>query len=449
MSLLFGLALAGRPIQVELVASGLEGTPVLGGQVLSDDGQGADHVAGDGVYTAVLSGALGPQQELMVGDEVLGTVLLEPPSGDQDPDLRLSWDGRELSQSFDAGAAAQQQVPNESPAQARRSTRGLLPAVLLFSLALGLVVFAWRRRERRVAFALVPVLVLLGLAELGVRLFAERPSFAAGGPLGWTARPDLDELEVPTADGHFLVSTNEDGLRTELSRERSERDRWVTFGDSTVFGWGVASTDSPAGTLERLVPELEVLNAGQPGYSSEQARRLADGVIPAYRPDRVIWFHPWHDVIAGTPDRDLLPADLSLLDRLLATSALWQTMRQPDAGNSPLFAFEPDYGGTDERVPAEHREDNLRRLDAARRAVDAELVVALLPVAGGGHGHRGLAAELKATCEELGVGFVNLNAEASPAPWEDITVVGDPGHLDAEGNRLYMLRLLEALGESP
>ncbi len=323
---------------------------------------------------------------------------------------------------------------------------------MLLELLLGLAVLVFvaavasrRDLRKRALFAVLPVLLLLGAAELGARWVGDPGGLRPGGPLGWTARPGLTGLEVAAGSRHFEVSTNPDGLRTGLSRDRSATPRWVIFGDSTVFGWGVAVEDAPAGTLERLVGDTEVLNAGQPGYSSEQARRLAEQVIPAYRPDRVLWFHPWHDLAPATPDRDLLPPERGPLGALLARSALLQRLRGvPGRTDNELFVFEPDRGGQGERVPAEHRRDNLERLARACRDIEAELVLVLLPVNGGGRSG-GLDEELEQAAADLGAVFVDLNAQPSPRPWLEITVEGDPGHLNAAGNSLYMQRLLQAL----
>jgi hypothetical protein len=325
---------------------------------------------------------------------------------------------------------------------------------MLLELILGLAVLVFlaavasrRDLRKKAAFAALPLLALLGLGELGTRATAPESGLQAGGPLGWTARPHLEGLLVARGQGSFEVSTNADGLRTELARERGDRARWVTFGDSTVFGWGVAAEHSPAGTLEALVPGVEVLNAGQPGYSSEQARRLAERVLPAYRPDRVIWFHPWHDVAGGTPDRELLPAEPGPLGRLLRRSALLGRLRPATPAGNELFVFEADRSGDSQRVPEAHRRDNLDRLGRACAQIDAELVLVLLPVDGGGRSG-GLSQELTQAAERLGAVFVDLNAAPSPRPWLEITVEGDPGHLDAEGNRIYMQELLRALDAS-
>ncbi|MCP4809926.1 MAG: SGNH/GDSL hydrolase family protein [Proteobacteria bacterium] len=279
---------------------------------------------------------------------------------------------------------------------------------------------------------------MLVSVEGGARLFLEPPSLAAGGPLGWTARPDLVEHEVLAGVVPFSVSTNEHGLRTDLTPARGETERWVTFGDSTVFGWGLAPEDTPAGVLEELVPGVEVLNAGQPGYSSEQSRRLAELVVPAYQPDRVIWFHSWHDVRPAVPDRDHLPDRPVLLQQLLGWSAVWQHLTRPPSRDNPIFAFKAEDSAQAERVPQAHREDNLARLVEA--CGDVEMVIVLMPDEG--LGATPLADEL-AVVE--GARFIDLSRVEVPLTRDRITLPRDPTHLNARGNRLYMELLVAEL----
>ena len=56
------------------------------------------------------------------------------------------------------------------------------------------------------------------------------------------------------------------------------------LGDSTVFGWGVDDGQTVADGLAAALPGVEVLNAGQPGYSTVQAARLLE-VVAAWRPE--------------------------------------------------------------------------------------------------------------------------------------------------------------------
>ncbi len=61
---------------------------------------------------------------------------------------------------------------------------------------------------KRLCFALIPMLVMVGLAEVGVRsLGLSSDAYRSGGSLGWTARPNLmgnDQRLAEMSDREFL-----------------------------------------------------------------------------------------------------------------------------------------------------------------------------------------------------------------------------------------------------
>lgn len=313
---------------------------------------------------------------------------------------------------------------------------------------------------RRVGFALIPVLVLLVLLELAARALHQPPAYEAGGPLGWTMQPNLQDMvvEVEPPRESFAVSTNGDGLRSAYARpRRSETQRLVTLGDSTIFGWGLPPTEAPAAILEQLLTERrggdwQVVNAGQPGYSSEQMRRLADALLPAWAPDGVVWFHPWHDVVSAPPDRTLLPPESQHRRRHHSALVQWlqDRRRYPGPSSNPLFPLPHHrWSPLSVRVPSAHRADNLQRLVGAADAVGAWVMIVLLP------NNRTLfdpnraplARDLEARSQSLGVTYLDLSQVPEDARLEALTIPGDDGHFNAEGNRLYMERVLAAVPE--
>ena len=153
---------------------------------------------------------------------------------------------------------------------------------------------------------------VLGLVEGGLRLAGlPEPGLYAGDPAwAWTLRPGLD-LEVPGPEGDFPLRTDARGLRGPAPPAAGP---WtLALGCSTTFGWGLAAEAAWPARLGEALGEV-VVNAGQPGWSTEQARRALPELLaglgaspprrivaawivrdawPAPRPDRAATPTPW------------------------------------------------------------------------------------------------------------------------------------------------------------
>lgn len=324
---------------------------------------------------------------------------------------------------------------------------------------------------RKLLMAALPVLMLLAGAELAVRLGFGGLHLVAGGPLGWTVLP---ELEGATVGGFgdtdaFVVSTNADGLRTPLGRDRSPGQvRVMMLGESRVFGWGVADEETLPARLDTLLGDgVEVINAGQPGYSSWQMARLAEAALPAYRPDLVLWVQPWNDFEpASAPDQALLPVhEATLASRpLWSRSHLLLLLRQPPAARqarpteNPLFALETyeDGAGDLVRVNRAERSDVLTGLQALVRAHDATLAVVLI-ARGANTPEEGdpllqRFASVSADASAMGLPVVDLTQELLGRAPEDVGLRGDIGHFTADATTRLAVRLgvqLRELGFVP
>jgi len=203
-------------------------------------------------------------------------------------------------------------------------------------------------------FAVVVLVLLVAAAELGARiLVALLPSLLPPPPtrfdivndlesdktgdcfvrdptLFWRLRPNLEACEWRTSTGVVeTVRTNEHGLRrTGQSYTKTKPPgalRILLVGDSVTYGLWVREGETFGERLrallaERMAPrEVEVINAGVPGYSSWQGlayfRRAGVAFEPDYAtvcfgyndqnpsevPDRVLAEDPaYRDVLAGT-----------------------------------------------------------------------------------------------------------------------------------------------------
>ncbi len=226
------------------------------------------------------------------------------------------------------------------------------------------------RRWRKLAFAAIPLLVLLVVGELLARSFRESRTFsplaagsyrdqridlirrgypAAHDPLlGYVPRPGF-----ASADNRWgaMVSIDADGLRTNGPGPRPAGARGVlAVGDSFTFGDQVADADTWPARLEGLL-QRPVWNGGVFGYSFAQvvlraeqllARLPLDTLVVSLIPDDIKRCEmskrftevPWYDVVDGAivlrnvpvPDTADSALDRQYVRRLLGHSALLDTI---------------------------------------------------------------------------------------------------------------------------
>ena len=316
--------------------------------------------------------------------------------------------------------------------------------------------------SRRIGFALVPVVGLLVLAEVGLRL-AGWPTIEAAFEHNepyWRVDPDLvlapynhRELGVD-----FPVSTNRDGLRTAHNARQPEAGAWrvVAMGCSTTFGWGVADDQAWPQRLEARgraagFGKLEVINAGQPGYTSFQGRWFWSEVVGAWQPDVVLLGFVVQDARrAAYSDKSqaLLQADGRFLkDHLLYRSRLYLGLRAA-LGGVQVRAKERGQGrdeGGEYRVPPADYVENLRWLISQSRAVGATPVLFGYPLEREGYTavHRRILA---AAAAELDVAYVDLQGQMETASSaETLYFPQDRGHANAAGNDRIAEWVLAAL----
>ncbi len=168
-----------------------------------------------------------------------------------------------------------------------------------------------RRASWRARFLLscgsVGLFVLLDLALFRFTVDGSRPPTAAprfveqllvDDPVTWKALPPGRTLTWPKrfAVPERELSINSLGMRMrEVEREKPVgRFRIACLGDSVTFGWGVEEAASFPRRLETLLRErfpdrdVEVLNFGVPGFSSEQAKRFMASRLNEFSPDWVL-----------------------------------------------------------------------------------------------------------------------------------------------------------------
>lgn len=279
------------------------------------------------------------------------------------------------------------------------------------------------RVPKRALFALVPLVVVLLVAEVAVRL-QDRKSLAKrqarsyslffettggaelvpgkGGSLPLVLDPHLIYRTRPNLRSPG-VTTNAQGFRSpaDFVREKPPGTaRVVVLGGSVAFGYG-CTADEQVWTvpLARLVAErlpgrtVEVLNAAVTGYASLQERILLDTQLLDLAPDVVVLLDGWNDMNGATlnpPDKqNCNPAFYEVeqvIERgdewgrnLLRLSALYRSLERTLRRRAEQ---RPSQGGERWRMHPDALPGYRRNLDAMcrmARAVGARVLIVAQP----------------------------------------------------------------------
>ena len=263
-----------------------------------------------------------------------------------------------------------------------------------------------RRPNTRLAFrigAALAVIVVLGtVAEVLSRAVAPQVPTWHGNDNGgvimvghptrlWSIGPGVRRNATTTATIEDL------GLRSPVPTgpRPSGRQRILVLGDSTFFGHGVEDDATMEAQLQDLLrdagKDVEVINGGIPGYSTEQTRMLLDDVGWSLDPTLLVLGNIWSDNNFDLfSDADLLRTRAAFATNPLARSAFFQILagavdRARGGPGAHLVTWthqstRPDHG--QRRVPVQRYAANL---DAMIRAAAARKVGAVLLVPTNAH----------------------------------------------------------------
>jgi hypothetical protein len=134
------------------------------------------------------------------------------------------------------------------------------------------------RPAKRLAFTFIPALLLFGAAELLCRVLWEPSDVWSQIDIGTQLQPHprrIWGLQPGTMENFGVqVTVDNHGMRQGVEQGASER--WMTLGDSSIFGHGVADGDTLHfrlhAALEDRGHKVDSLCAGIPGYSILQTR---------------------------------------------------------------------------------------------------------------------------------------------------------------------------------
>ncbi len=316
--------------------------------------------------------------------------------------------------------------------------------------------------RQKLAFSVIPVVVVGGAAELGLRSAGwptVTQAFEHNSPF-WVTDPSLKRKPFPHKEEQkvFAVSSNEDGLReVVVARDKPEGTyRIMTLGCSTTFGWGVDDGLSYPAQLDLRIEDdrTQVINGGQPGYTSFQGRWLWGRTLKDYAPDVVLIGYVVQDARkAAYSDKSqaVLQGDHRYLkDHVLYNSRVYLGLRSL-LGEVQVSAKERPQNGQGGifRVPPEDYVENLRWLVKSVQDIGAVPVLFGFPLEREGYTatHRRI---LKAAATELGVPHLDLQPRMEEASRKaTLYFERDRGHANAAGNALiaeWVHEFLEAQG---
>jgi len=333
----------------------------------------------------------------------------------------------------------------------------------------------------RLLAGLITLIVFVGVIEAVVRLIGvdvyfqnrffvlnralDYPDvFTRDQRLFWRLRPGQTVTSKFFEGKSYRI--NSMGLRgDEIDRLKTSK-RILVLGNSCTFGWGVSEEQTYAKRLETLLQgEYEVINAGVPGYSSEQGKRFFRQELLELKPDVVTMMFAWNDHWAASgyiadKDQEFPPAVVLALQnqlsrlhtyRLLKKALLSQVEPHPDS----LW----DRDSVVYRVGYEDFAANLTEICNLCRAngIIPILVTSPAPSLSRYGQNRGWASavrfhqvynrQTRETAEKLGVALVDAAVELDHHDGVYDDVRHDFIHFNAEGHRLVAEQLAAKVRE--
>ena len=300
--------------------------------------------------------------------------------------------------------------------------------------------------RRKILFSLVVLLLFLVGTEGALRALGWPPPVdpqkLEHDKIFWVSDPDLVDKATPHTELQttFPVSTDTNGLRPpHHGVEKSDGVfRIMTLGCSTTFGWGVQDAESYPARLEARLRDMgydqvEVINGGQPGYTTFQGLMLWEQVLSEYAPDLVLLGYVVQDA-RKVAYSDLSQAILQANSDFLKQNVLynWKLYLALKVARNNL-ALSAKETGSVYRVGESEYLENLRTFRQKIESIDAQPVHFDFPleVAGYTEQHRRL---LRLEAESAGLPHFDPSEELEEmARNERLYFERDRGHANAAG----------------
>lgn len=302
---------------------------------------------------------------------------------------------------------------------------------------------------RRLAFVGFTLLLFVGGSEAALRVAGlpkkDTSKEFTHSQIYWVqpANQHLEGLSHKETGGTFRVSTDANGLRAPLHPQEKPEGafRVMTLGCSTTFGWGVNDEETYPYQLEQMLAadghKVEVINGGQPGYSSFQGLWLWNKTLATYRPDLVIFGYIVQDsrsVAYSDSSQAVLTSNQDFLkEHLLYQLHLYTVLKELVAAYKIEAKDKPADGGV-YRVSREEYVENIRAFKANADAVGAKFMLFGYPLEREGYtgAHRRI---LHAAGASLDVPVYDPQPEFEEyTARETLYFPQDRGHANAAGN---------------
>lgn len=244
---------------------------------------------------------------------------------------------------------------------------------------------------KAVAFSLLPVLILLLLAEGGLRVYSWYFRTAYERYNASTGRLELvSGLQTKLSDGRNIRINSKGFIGAEFEEKKPEGVyRIFTLGDSCTFGgdWDVSYAAFLGKRLNAVAQKFEVINAGIEGYNSEYALgRLKDDILK-YSPDLVTIYIGWNDLMKQSPNNMSSTGQVTWLGRALSNSYIYKGLSKvmffylrPALSTPQVTGEESEYHIFDAFVPGTY-EENVSAMVAVLRERNIRILLMTRPTA--------------------------------------------------------------------
>lgn len=206
----------------------------------------------------------------------------------------------------------------------------------------------------------------------------------------WKLKPNLNR-RIENGPHPFTLRTNADGFRDE---EWSNAERWLFLGCSTTLGWGVDYGDGFVRQLDLHFDAVDVMNGGQPGWSTQQVLHNIDE-FTSFSPTKVFVGLGVRDAqVSDHADKDAQPSPW------IATLHLFRWLKQIQTKSKPKGTEGVGLEKTVHQQSTEHRvspTDFQSALTVIQRSFpEADVVFYQFPQQNFSPAHSAVLAEMKA-----------------------------------------------------